>query len=71
MRQITEILAQVKGVPVIIGLILVILSLLGHMIPGVSFLASALGLDHWLGRIAIHRHTVAPNVWVTSEQDVS
>jgi hypothetical protein len=39
MRQITEFLAQVKGVPVIIGLILVILSLLGHLIPGLSFLA--------------------------------
>jgi hypothetical protein len=39
MRQIIELLAQVKGVPVIIGLILVILSLLGHLIPGLSFLA--------------------------------
>jgi hypothetical protein len=39
MRQIIEFLAQVKGVPVIIGLILVILSLLGHLIPGLSFLA--------------------------------
>jgi hypothetical protein len=39
MRQIIEVLAQVKGVPVIIGLILVILSLLGHLIPGLSFLA--------------------------------
>jgi hypothetical protein len=39
MQQITDILAQVKGVPVIIGLMLVILSLLGHIIPGLSFLA--------------------------------
>ena len=39
MRQIIDFLAQVKGVPVIIGLILVILSLLGHLIPGLSFLA--------------------------------
>ena len=39
MQQITDILAQVKGVPVIIGLVLVILSLLGHIIPGLSFLA--------------------------------
>jgi hypothetical protein len=39
MEQITEFLAQVKGVPVIIGLVLVILSLLGHIIPGLSFLA--------------------------------
>ena len=39
MRQIIEVLAQVKGVPIIIGLILIILSLLGHLIPGLSFLA--------------------------------
>jgi hypothetical protein len=39
MQQITDFLAQVKGVPVIIGLVLVILSLLGHVIPGLSFLA--------------------------------
>ena len=39
MRQITEFLAQVKGVPVIVGLVLVILSLLGHVIPRLSFLA--------------------------------
>jgi hypothetical protein len=39
MRQIIDFLAQVKGVPVIIGLILVILSLLGHLIHGLSFLA--------------------------------
>ena len=38
MQQITETLAQVKGVPVIVGLALVILSLLGHVIPGLSFL---------------------------------
>ena len=40
MQQVTELLAQVKGVPVIIGLALVILSLLGHIIPGVAFLAA-------------------------------
>lgn len=39
MQQITEFLAQVKGVPVIVGLALIILSLLGHLIPGLSFLA--------------------------------
>ena len=39
MQQITDILAHFKGVPVIIGLVLVILSLLGHIIPGLSFLA--------------------------------
>ncbi len=39
MQQITEFLAQVKGVPVIVGLVLVILSLLGHLFPGLSFLA--------------------------------
>ena len=39
MRQISEFLAQIKGVPVIIGLALVILSLLGHIIPGLSLLA--------------------------------
>ncbi|UCC89817.1 MAG: hypothetical protein JSV81_11005 [Anaerolineales bacterium] len=39
MQRITETLAQIKGVPVIIGLTLVILSLLGHFIPGLSFLA--------------------------------
>ncbi len=39
MQQITEFLAQVKGVPVIVGLVLVILSLLGHIIPVLSFLA--------------------------------
>ena len=38
MQQITDILAHFKGVPVIIGLVLVILSLLGHIIPGLSFL---------------------------------
>jgi hypothetical protein len=39
MQQVTELLAQVKGVPVIVGLALVILSLAGHIIPGLSFLA--------------------------------
>jgi len=39
MQQITDFLAQVKGVPVIVGLVLVILSLLGHVIPVLSFLA--------------------------------
>jgi hypothetical protein len=39
MQQITEFLAQVKGIPVILGLVLVILSLLGHVIPVLSFLA--------------------------------
>jgi hypothetical protein len=39
MRQISEFLAQIKGVPVIVGLALVILSLLGHIIPGLSLLA--------------------------------
>jgi len=39
MQQLTDFLAQVKGVPVIIGLVLVILSLFGHVIPGLSFLA--------------------------------
>lgn len=40
MHQITETLAQIKGVPVIVGLALVILSLLGHIVPGLSFLAA-------------------------------
>jgi hypothetical protein len=40
MQQITETLAQIKGVPVIVGLALVILSLLGHIVPGLSFLAT-------------------------------
>jgi hypothetical protein len=40
MQQITETLAQIKGVPVIVGLALVILSLLGHIIPGLAFLAA-------------------------------
>jgi hypothetical protein len=40
MQQVTEFLAQVKGVPVIIGLGLVILSLTGHIIPGLAFLAA-------------------------------
>ncbi len=39
MQQIIESVAQVKGVPGIVGLALVILSLLGHIIPGLSFLA--------------------------------
>jgi hypothetical protein len=39
MQQVTELLAQGKGVPVILGLALIILSLLGHIIPGLSFLA--------------------------------
>jgi len=39
MQQIIELVAQVKGVPVIAGLALIILSLLGHIIPGLSFLA--------------------------------
>ena len=39
MQQLTETLAQVQGVPIIIGLVLVILSLLGHLVPGLSFLA--------------------------------
>jgi hypothetical protein len=40
MQQITETLAQIKGVPIIVGLALVILSLLGHIVPGLSFLAA-------------------------------
>lgn len=40
MQLITETLAQIKGVPVIVGLALVILSLLGHIVPGLSFLAA-------------------------------
>ena len=39
MQQITETPAQVKGVPVIIGLVLIILSLVGHIVPVLSFLA--------------------------------
>ncbi|GAB4541788.1 MAG: hypothetical protein Kow0063_32980 [Anaerolineae bacterium] len=39
MQQVTEFLAQVKGVPVVLGLALVILSLLGHIFPALSFLA--------------------------------
>jgi hypothetical protein len=39
MHQITEFMAQVKGLPVIVGLALIVLSLLGHIIPGLSFLA--------------------------------
>jgi hypothetical protein len=39
MQRITEILAQIKGVPLIVGVALVILSLIGHAIPGLSFLA--------------------------------
>jgi hypothetical protein len=39
MQQVTETLVQIKGVPVITGLILVILSLLGHIVPGLTFLA--------------------------------
>jgi hypothetical protein len=39
MQQIIELMAQIKGVPGIVGLALVILSLLGHIIPGLSFLA--------------------------------
>jgi hypothetical protein len=39
MQQVTEILAQIKGVPVIVGLVLIILSLIGHFIPGLSFFA--------------------------------
>jgi hypothetical protein len=40
MQQITETLAQIKGVPIIVGLALIILSLLGHIIPGLAFLAA-------------------------------
>ena len=39
MQQITEYLAYVKGVPVIVGLVMIILSLLGHLIPWLAFLA--------------------------------
>jgi hypothetical protein len=39
MQQIVELVAQVKGAPVIAGLALIILSLLGHIVPGLSFLA--------------------------------
>jgi len=42
MQQITqflEFLARVKGVPVIVGLVLVILSLLGHLVPALEVLA--------------------------------
>jgi hypothetical protein len=39
MQQMTEFLAHVKGVPVIVGLAMVILSLVGHLIPWLSFLA--------------------------------
>jgi len=39
MQRITNFLAQVKGLPTIACLILVVLSLLCHLVPGLSFLA--------------------------------
>ncbi len=39
MQRLTEFLAQVKGVPVILGVVLVILSLLGHYVPPLAFLS--------------------------------
>jgi len=39
MQQVTETLAQIKGAPIIVGLVLVIASLLGHVIPGLALLA--------------------------------
>jgi hypothetical protein len=46
MQRVTEFLAQVKGVPIIVGLALVILSLLGHLIPGLALLAAGDLLMH-------------------------
>jgi hypothetical protein len=46
MQRVTELLAQVKGVPVIVGVVLVILSLMGNLVPGLAFLASGEWLLH-------------------------
>ena len=46
MQRVTEFLAQVKGVPVIVGLVLVILSLVGNLVPGLAFLAGGELLLH-------------------------
>jgi hypothetical protein len=46
MQRVTEFLAQVKGVPVIVGLGLVILSLIGHYVPGLAFLTGGELLLH-------------------------
>jgi len=46
MERVTDFLAQVKGVPVIVGLVLVILSLIGHSVPGLAFLSGGELLLH-------------------------
>jgi hypothetical protein len=40
MQQITETLAHFKGVPIIVGLVLVVLSLVGNLFPVLSILAA-------------------------------
>ncbi len=46
MQNVTELLAHVKGLPVIVGVVLVILSLLGHYVPGLAFLSGGELLLH-------------------------
>ncbi len=46
MQRVTEFLAQVKGVPVILGVVLVVLSLIGHYVPLLAFLSGGELLLH-------------------------
>jgi hypothetical protein len=39
-QQISETLAQIKGVPIVVGLALVVLSLAGHLVPALAILAT-------------------------------
>ncbi len=46
MQRVTDFMAHFKGLPVIIGLALVILSLLGHYVPVLGFLTGGELLLH-------------------------
>ncbi len=46
MQRATDLLAHFKGLPVIVGMVLVILSLIGHYVPGLAFLTGGELLLH-------------------------
>ncbi len=46
LQRLTDFVAHFKGLPVIVGVVLVILSLLGHYVPGLAFLSGGELLVH-------------------------
>ncbi len=46
LQRVTDFVAHFKGLPVLVGMVLVILSLLGHYVPGLGFLSGGELLLH-------------------------